>query len=234
MRHTWVLVAGLCAGCFREGDSAPPPSPAVAEPATTAKPAPAPPPDLHAQYVIDRGHAEAAPSMKGEYISPCEAPDRIRRYWKPLGDPALEDARMQLERYRNAMSCKSIKIYDVPGYQREADYDAAMDRNDPAAAKRIAGELFDAAMALTIDRAFVERRIEALSIYRSDPKIKAAARPRIDAQFVDVDRELAAGRYGAANLILNHLLVTAMSSGGTRPVTSAKCRNGRDPTRGCG
>jgi hypothetical protein len=166
--------------------------------------------DLHAQYTIDRAHAEKVPSMKGNYIDPCDAPGKQRRWWKPHATPALDEARAELERYRNVLGCKSIKVDHVPAADRETAWHAAMKRNDAAAAKQAARELFDSAMAVEVDRAFVKQRMLEMAPFRSSTKIAAAARPRIAALFADADRELAAGRIGSANMILNYLVTEAM------------------------
>ncbi len=131
--------------------------------------------DLHAQYVIDRAHAEKVASMQGAYIDPCDPPGKERRWWKPLPDRALDDARAELERYRNVLSCKSIKVDHVPAADLENDWHKAMKRNDAAEARRFAQRLTASALSVRIDRAFVQRRLREMAHFRTTPRSR---RPR--------------------------------------------------------
>lgn len=155
--------------------------------------------DLRRQWLADRAYVKKLPAMTNAYIDPC-APD-----------PEGTDPTTELARYRNLLDCRSLKVDDVDDADLARAYERAMRRSDKAEAQRVARRLQGAVLAVRIDRAFVKKRRAELAALIADRRIDAAARPKLAAMLADADTALAAARIGAANMVLNYLVVETMN-----------------------
>ncbi|MEJ7601790.1 MAG: hypothetical protein WKG01_28085 [Kofleriaceae bacterium] len=158
-------------------------------------------PDAKVRAQLDR-----LPSMQGEYINPCYADDAITFSKSALHKSDGGGAHRALERYRNVLSCKHIKVDQVPAADLEDDVNLALRRGDGKAAKQFAEQLLNSAKAVVIDRSLVAGRLAELEGMFKRHNIRE---PKLRAMLGDARAELAARRFESANAVCNHLLSSA-------------------------
>ena len=154
-----------------------------------------------------RAQADRLPSMQGEYLAPCYAEGAIPFTKSAQVKSDGGEAQRALQRYRNVLHCKHLKVDQVPSADLETEIQRAFKRGDGKAARRFAEQLLQSAEDVVIDRALVAGRLAELEDLFKRHKLQ---QPKLRAMLSDARAELAAKRFESANLVCNHLYSSAL------------------------